>query len=253
MITVLPYVSIFAKADCFSEHIDEMLFGDEFVITEEKRDFWKIKTDYGYSGYIQKGTACEKRYDPNYIVAVPFADLLFQDKNYFKPALTLPLGARIYISEADESKRYFKVKLQNDIEYFIHKSHIRSLNHPLKNEFDIRIALAESAKAYLGVQYRWGGRTPSGIDCSGLCFNAYRFNGIDIWRDAKPEMNPNLRDIPFECARCGDLMFFKGHMAMYLGNGEIIHSSASKGTVGIEKYENNRYLKEIYISTGTLF
>ncbi len=253
MITVLPYVSIFAEADSLSEHIDEMLFGDECEIIDEKGDFWKIKTDYGYFGYIKRDGIDPKRFNPNYIVISPFADLLFQGKNYYKPFLSLPMGARVYVSEADAGQRYFKVLLQNGQEFFIHKNHIRPLCSRPKTETDIRKAVAESAKAYLDVQYRWGGRTPFGIDCSGLCFNAYRQNGINIWRDAKPEMTPDLREISYECARLGDLMFFKGHMAMYLCDGYIIHSSASRGNVAIEKYENNSYLKEIYISTGTLF
>ena len=93
----------------------------------------------------------------------------------------------------------------------------------------------------------------AGVDCSGLCFNAYRFNGINIWRDADITRSPNLKKIDYKRARLGDLMFFKGHIAMYLGGGIIIHSSASAGRVVIENVENNDYLKEIYICTGTVF
>ncbi len=253
MIILLPYVSVFSKAFEFSEQVDEMLYGDKCEIVDKKGEFCKIITDYGYTGYIKKKAINCEKYTPNYIVNLPFADLLFRDRNFFKPALSLPMGAKVHITENDESQRYFKIKLQKGEEYFIHKNHVKPLNLLPKTQEDIRFSVTQTAKSYLGVQYRWGGRTPYGVDCSGLCFNAYRFNGIDIWRDANPEKTKGLRIIPFETAKEGDLMFFKGHMAMYLGNGEIIHASASKGKVIIEKYENNSYLKEIYISTGTIF
>ncbi len=253
MVAVLPYVSIFSQPDCFSEHIDELLFGEECEIIGEYGNFWEIETDYGYRGYIIKNGIAPKRFKANCVVKLPFADLLFEKRNYFRPVITLPLGARLYVEENSENERYCTAMLQNGQECFVHKNHIKRLFSFPENEQESRKRITETAKMYLGFQYRWGGRTPSGIDCSGLCFNACRFNGFHIWRDADMKMSRNLRDIPFECAKSGDLMFFKGHMAVYLGNGEIIHSSASKGRVIIEEYEKNSYLKEIYISTGTLF
>ena len=51
----------------------------------------------------------------------------------------------------------------------------------------------------------------------------------------------------------GDLLFFKNHMAMYLGNGKIIHSSAENGCVAIENYNENKKLQDIFICAGTAF
>jgi cell wall-associated NlpC family hydrolase len=96
---------------------------------------------------------------------------------------------------------------------------------------ELRKGIVEAALSYLGVQYRWGGRTPAGVDCSGLCFMAYRLNGLTIWRDADVDRNPHLRKIPLEEAKPGDMMFFPGHVAMYLGNGEFVHSAATPGMV----------------------
>ncbi len=228
-----------------------MLFGDECEILSEKCDFWEIETDYGYRGFVKKESLCPKSFKSNYIVSVPFADVLFQDSNGKKPFLSLPFGAKLSAEEYAQNPKYFRLKGYKT-PLFIHKNHIKPISFPKKQE-EFRYSVARTAIAYIGVQYRWGGRTPLGIDCSGLCFNAYRQNGINIWRDADMEKSENLYPIPFNKAEIGDLMFFKGHMAMYLGEGRIIHASSEKGCVLIEKYENNKYLKENYISTGTIF
>ena len=54
-----------------------------------------------------------------------------------------------------------------------------------KTEEEIREGLAESAKRFLGTQYRWGGKSSQGIpDRSGLAFMSFLDNGLLIWRDA---------------------------------------------------------------------
>ena len=93
--------------------------------------------------------------------------------------------------------------------------------------------MTKTALAYLCVQYRWGGRSPWGIDCSGLCFTAYYLNGVSIYRDAKILEGFPVHAIPAEQAKKGDLLFFPGHVAMYLGDGRFVHSTSHVGTHGV--------------------
>jgi hypothetical protein len=152
--------------------------------------------------------------------------------------------------DEEEFDRIFKINLYGV--FYINKNLVSPIGNN-KSESELRKSVSETAKAFLGVQYRWGGRTMAGIDCSGLCFNAYRFNGINIWRDADITLSPNIRKIDHKNAKTGDLMFFKGHIAMYLGNNEIIHSTASKGKVVIEHFDENSPLYNIFICVGTAF
>lgn len=253
MVVSLPFSEIYQSPCDMSQKVDELLFGEEAVIIDETEKFYQIKTDYNYYGWARKEAFSAAAYKPNCIVNVSFADLLFIGKNFFRPFLTLPKGARIKVDLSEGDEKYALAFLPDKRAYYIQKNHISFLNERVADETKLRRSISETAKSYRGVQYRWGGRTFGGVDCSGLCFNAYRFNGIDIWRDAVIERSKNLRKIEFEEAKESDLVFFKGHIALYLGNGEIIHASASEGRVVVEDIKENRKLQEIYICTGTAF
>ncbi len=103
----------------------------------------------------------------------------------------------------------------------------------ITDEERFRKAVADTARTYLGVQYRWGGKTAAGIDCSGLVSVSYMLNGILIYRDAKIMDGFPLKEIRREDRKPGDLLFFPGHVAMYLGEGLYIHSTGRIGSGGV--------------------
>ena len=89
----------------------------------------------------------------------------------------------------------------------------------------LRRALTDTARTYLGTQYRWAGKSALGIDCSGLTFMSYMFNGILLYRDAWIRREHPIREITRDQLKEGDLIFFDGHVAMYLGQDRYIHST----------------------------
>ena len=101
------------------------------------------------------------------------------------------------------------------------------------SEEAFRNALAEQAKKYLGTEYRWGGKSGRGIDCSGLVSSAYMQCGVLIYRDAKLVEGWPMHKIPLEQAKRGDALYFPGHIALYLGEGRYIHSTGAAGSGGV--------------------
>lgn len=115
------------------------------------------------------------------------------------------------------------------------------------SEDAFRAFLVADAMSYLGTQYRWGGRCSFGIDCSGLTYTVYSDAGILIYRDAVIADGYTMRRLPVEFPggkfdpaslhsqdiRPGDTLYFPGHIAMYIGGGEYIHSTAHAGSDGV--------------------
>lgn len=100
--------------------------------------------------------------------------------------------------------------------------------------------LLAMADSYVGVRYTWGGNTPrDGFDCSGFTKYLFAKQGIALPRTAHEQAGAGTR-VPadFGALVPGDLMFFAesgqaiSHVAIYAGNGRIIHASSAGGAVG---------------------
>ena len=101
------------------------------------------------------------------------------------------------------------------------------------SEAAFRNQLVEQAKKNLGTEYRWGGKSGRGIDCSGLVSSAYMQCGVLIYRDAKLVEGWPMHEISFEEKKRGDALYFPGHIALYLGEGRYIHSTGAANSGGV--------------------
>ena len=95
--------------------------------------------------------------------------------------------------------------------------------------------IIKTAKSYIGVPYKFGGTTPKAFDCSGYLQYVFAQNGIAIPRTADEQYKLGRRTTSSRQLVPGDLVFFTtyepgaSHCGIYLGNGDFIHASSSKG------------------------
>ena len=96
-------------------------------------------------------------------------------------------------------------------------------------------AIIATAKQFIGVNYLYGGTTPSGFDCSGFVQYVFAKNGISLPRVSRDQFQVGT-SISFDNLKPGDLVFFGlakngvvDHEGIYVGNGQFINASSSKG------------------------
>jgi cell wall-associated NlpC family hydrolase len=99
------------------------------------------------------------------------------------------------------------------------------------------------ARSYLGTPYLWGGLTDRGIDCSGLVHMAYRRLGKLVPRDADQQEEAGLEVTEPEP---GDLLTYgervADHIAFWLGDGRILHSTGRDDGIGVLEEPEPEYL-----------
>lgn len=99
---------------------------------------------------------------------------------------------------------------------------------------DVRVDLCEYALEFIGNPYVWGGTSlTKGADCSGFVLSIYKKYGIDLPHYSKSQSNCGT-EISYKNAQPGDLLFYGtsksaiSHVAIYLGDGKIVHANDEK-------------------------
>ena len=103
---------------------------------------------------------------------------------------------------------------------------------------DVRVSLVQYAKQYIGNPYVWGGTSlTKGADCSGFTMSIYKKYGVSLPHHAASQAQLGKK-VSLAEAQPGDLVFYSkngsiNHVAIYIGNGQVIHASSPKTGIKI--------------------
>lgn len=221
-LSIVPVRSNPANA---SEMVTQLLYGEYFKILEERGKWSRIRIAYdSYEGWVSNNQIqkieeglYDQHYDDNRIYS---ADLIEFISNKTGDLIHIPMGSLLNYANS-----------QN----LIFEGHTVS---GIKDKANI----VNTAALYLNTPYLWGGKTPFGIDCSGLTQMVYMLNGHALKRDSAEQAKQGEALSFIEESEPGDLAFFDDnegniiHVGIMMKDNYIIHVD---GMVRIDRIDHS--------------
>ena len=220
-ICLLAMAAMRAEPSHRSELVNQLLFGDIYKIVDKKGDWLFVCLAHDqYKGWIHSNQAELLESDEFELLKhaphVFSADLVQLLKNNTNNGyLMIGAGCKLYFYDNQ------KVSLAGKV--FEYPGQVTL---PKKTTGE----LLANASLFLDVPYLWGGRTPMGLDCSGLAQLIFLMSGFTLPRDASQQALEGEDVHLISAAKPGDLVFFGlpekniSHVGMIVGEGELIHA-----------------------------
>ncbi|MBR0825419.1 C40 family peptidase [Bradyrhizobium manausense] len=207
----------------------EALRGERVTIYDRNGESWawgQLVSD-GYVGWLPDAALASASSEPTHKV-VALRTFAFPGPSIkLPPADTLVMGTKVAIAREDAS---FAVTRGGQ---FLPKTHLAALGY---REPDF-VAVAER---FVGTPYLWGGKSNLGIDCSGLVQVSLTSAGIGCPRDSDMQqagLGRALGAHETKTLQRGDLIFWKGHVAIVRDAATMVHANAHHMATVIEPIE----------------
>ncbi|WP_225554922.1 C40 family peptidase [Sphingobacterium bovistauri] len=253
-VIILSVANLRTKPGHAEEMATQILLGTQVDILQRERGELRVRTPEGYIAWIPTASVAQMndaelqrwKVSPKLIYTNEFGKSYSKADDKSLRVSDLVYGNILSLISSDE--KYFHVKYPDGRTAYISKSEMTTFENWLSTRQLTAENLLESAKSMLGLPYLWGGTSVKGVDCSGLTKTAFYMNGYVIPRDASQQVLVGDKieiigsDGNFDATlalknlKPADLLFFAGsknsnpnaritHVAMYIGNGEFIHSA----------------------------
>ena len=211
--SIYPCINIYERPSINSKISSQIIYGEKFKVLRKVNNFLKIRTSYDkYHGYIKNKKFINNIKSTHKVKVLKTK--IYKSNNF------LPFSSKIEILKKKNKYVMFK---KNE---WIKKKDITLINKKTKNFVKI-------FKSYLGCKYKWGGKTYQGIDCSALVQIFYKFNNKFFPRDTVDQIKYKKGSITKKKFKHGDIIFWKGHVAVCLNSNQLIHAYGPRKKVVI--------------------
>ena len=213
--SIYPCINIYEKPSINSKVSSQIIYGERFKVLKKVKNFLKIKTYYDkYYGYIKKKKFITKTNSTHKVKVLK--------TKIYKSNSFLPFSSEIEILKKDKNYVMFKKNK------WIKQKDIVLLNKKERN-------FTKILKSFLNCKYKWGGKTYNGIDCSALLQIFFKFNNKFFPRDTIDQIKFKKGYKNKKKYKPGDVIFWKGHVAICINSKELIHAYGPKKKVVIMK------------------
>ena len=209
--SIYPCINIYERPSISSKISSQIVYGEKFKVLRKVKNFLKVRTFYDkYHGYIKNKKFTNKN-KPTHKVKV-LKTKIYKSNNF------LPFSSQIEILKR---KNNFIMFEKNK---WIQQKDITIISKKEKNFLKI-------FKSYLNCKYKWGGKTYQGIDCSALVQIFYKFNNKYFPRDTVDQIKYKKGSLIKKKFKKGDIIFWKGHVAVCIDSKKLIHAYGPKKKV----------------------
>lgn len=210
----------------------QLLMGDAVTLIDRNQGHVFLRSEKdGYCGWVTESSVAEGQAPTHWVVA-PGTHLYSDPKVQAPEKAGLSIGSRVAVVGSWGA-------WGNTPHGYVPLCHLR----PIGTWAPDPVAVAE---CLLGTPYLWGGNSRNGLDCSGLVQVALHASGRDCPGDSDMQMAMGRGLAPEERLQRGDLIFWRGHVAMVVNEDVLIHANGHTMSVA---YEGIREAIE-RISTG---
>lgn len=190
--------------------VSELLHGEAFDVFDLAGEWALGRTLHdGYLGWVPVAALAARGAAATHRITARAAPVFAQADIKSEVTALLPMGSHV---RGSEEGRFLALAGGGHV----HVAHVAAL------EAD----LLAVARRFLGAPYVWGGRTPDGVDCSGLVQAALSFCGVAAPRDSDQQRDGLGLAVRFEDRVAGDLVFFPGHVGILAQNDRLLHANA---------------------------
>ncbi len=248
-----------------TEMLNQALLGTPVKVYKKKGEWYLIQTPNQYFGWINKADIVlldsarlpDLQKDRKIVFNRQYGFSYSKPDKYSQVVSDLVIGDILPITGS--KGQYYKVMYPDGRIAFVKKNEVIDFRE-LINRKPTGKNLVNTALKFNGIPYLWGGLSSKAIDCSGFTSTIYFLNGIILQRDASQQTKYGKEittDFVSKDLQPGDLLFFGRkatdslsekvtHVAMYIGNGEFIHSSGKVKISSMNSSKTN-YIPE-YVS-----
>ena len=201
--------NIYKKPSKVSEVTSQIIYGEKFKILSKNKSWLKIQTLYdNYIGYIKDESYTEYHNHTHKIFTLK-TNIFNKQKNRTK--YFLPFASKISIIQTN--KKFVEFEKNK----WVIKKDIKRIGSVEKNYLKV-------LKLFLKTRYVWGGKTYKGIDCSAILQLFYYYNNKFYPRDTKDQLKYSKSNIGIKKFKKGDVIFWKGHVAICIDAKKLIHA-----------------------------
>ena len=215
-----PFINLYDRPSFNSKIGSQILYGEKFKVIKKEKKFFKIRTNYdNYIGYI-KPTKYFTGFAGTHKVSVLKSRVFKYPKNLkkFKSKNFLSFSSKIQVLKKKNNFVMF------DKNKWLFTKDIKLINQKEKNIIKI-------LKLFLNCKYKWGGKTYRGIDCSALIQIFYKFNNKFFPRDTVDQIKYKKGNSTRKKFKSGEIIYWKGHVAICINSKELIHAYGPKKKV----------------------